>query len=140
MKERTLGIIKPDAVKKKAAGKILSMWEEAGFEIVAIKKTRLTRAQAEGFYQEHKGKPFFANLIDFMTSGPVYLLVLEKEDAVMANRKLMGETDPAKSPEGTIRKLYGRSITENAVHGSDSATSAAREIGYFFNIFELPEA
>ncbi len=134
--EQTFAIIKPNAVKKNVAGKIISMWEEAGFEIVQIKKVTLTKAQAEGFYAEHQGKGFFGELVDFMTSGPVYLLVLAKEEAVTANRTLMGATNPANAAEGTIRKLYADSMGENAVHGSDSAASAAREIRYFFNIFE----
>jgi len=134
--EQTFAIIKPNAVKKNIAGKIISMWEAAGFEIVQIKKLRLNKDQAEGFYAEHQGKGFFDELIAFMTSGPVYLLVLAKDNAVEDNRKLMGATNPEKAAEGTIRKLYADSMGENAVHGSDSPVSAAREIRYFFNIFE----
>lgn len=134
--EQTFSIIKPNAVNKKVSGKILAMWESAGFNIVQIKKVRLTKAQAEGFYAEHYGKPFFDELVAFMTSGPVFLLVLEKDNAIEDNRRLMGATNPAKADEGTIRKLYGDSMGENAVHGSDSPASAAREIRYFFNIFE----
>jgi nucleoside-diphosphate kinase len=140
MHEQTLAIIKPNAVRKNVAGLIISMWENAGFTIKAIKKTRLTSAQAQGFYAEHEGKPFFAGLLEFMTSGPVFLLVLEKEDAVLDNRKLMGATDPANAEEGTIRKLYADSLRENAVHGSDSGASAARETAYFFSIFERTAA
>jgi len=137
MKERTLTMIKPNAVKKHVAGKIISMWEDAGFEIVQIKRKHLTAAQAEGFYKEHEGKPFFAGLVEFMTSGSIYILVLEKENAIADNRKLMGATNPANAEEGTIRKLYADSLGENAVHGSDSPQSAAREIDYYFNVFEL---
>lgn len=136
MREMTFAIIKPNAVKKNVAGKIISMWEDAGFEIVQIKKRTLTKEQAEGFYAEHQGKGFFDELIAFMTSSPVYLLVLAKENAVEDNRKLMGATNPEKAAEGTIRKLYADSMGENAVHGSDSPVSAAREVRYFFNIFE----
>lgn len=137
MKERTLAMIKPNAVAKHVAGKILSMWEEKGFEIVQIRKTQLTTSQAAGFYKEHEGKPFFKSLVEFMTSGPIFILVLERENAIEENRRLMGTTDPSKAAEGTIRKLYADSLQENAVHGSDSPTSAAREISYYFNVFEL---
>lgn len=137
MTERTLAMIKPNAVAKKAAGKILSLWEEGGLTCVAIKRVTLTRPQAEGFYREHEGKPFFAELVDFMTSGPAYLVVLEGENAIAGNRELMGATNPANAAAGTIRALYADSMTENAVHGSDSPASAAREISYFFNAFEL---
>jgi len=140
MIEQTLTIIKPNAVNKGLAGKILSMWEEAGFEIVAIKKVRLTREQARGFYQEHEDEGFFSSLLDFMTSGPCFVLVLQKEDAIRANRDLMGKTDPADAAMGTIRKLYGESLQNNSVHGSDKPSSAAREISYFFNVFELTAA
>jgi nucleoside-diphosphate kinase len=137
MKERTLAIIKPNALRKKVAGKILAMWEEAGFDIVAVKKATLTRAQAEGFYAEHKEKEFFPRLIDFMTSGPVILLVLERENAVAGNRDLMGATNPDNAAAGTMRRLFGDSLTMNAVHGSDAQASAAREVAYFFNALEL---
>jgi len=130
-------MIKPNAVAKQAAGKILAHWEEAGLTCVAIKRVTLTRPQAEGFYREHEGKPFFTGLVDFMTSGPAYLVVLEGENAIRNNRDLMGATNPAEAAPGTIRALYADSFTENAVHGSDSPTSAAREISYFFNAFEL---
>lgn len=135
--ERTLAMIKPNAVKKGVAGKIISMWEDAGFAVKAIRCTHLTRAQAEGFYAEHLGKPFFDGLIEFMTSGPSFQLVLERTDAIQANRDLMGATNPANAAPGTIRKLYADSFTENSVHGSDSPASAAREVSYFFNAFEL---
>jgi nucleoside-diphosphate kinase len=137
MLERTLAMIKPNAVAKKVAGRILSMWEDAGFDVVAVKRVHLTREQAGGFYKEHEGKPFFDGLVEFMTSGPAYLLVLEKENAIADNRTLMGATDPAKADPGTIRRLYADSLRQNAVHGSDSVLSAAREIAYFFNAFEL---
>ncbi len=137
MREQTFAIIKPNAVRKAVAGQILAMYEENGFEIKAIKRVRLTREQAAGFYREHEGKPFFDGLLDFMTSGPAFLLVLEREDAIQANRTLMGATNPANAAEGTIRKRFADSMTENAVHGSDSPASAVREIGYFFNVFEL---
>ena len=132
MLERTFAMIKPNAVEKRIAGKILSMWEDAGFEVVAIRKATMSRQVAEGFYQEHSLKPFFKALVDFMTSGPTYLLVLEKENAVADNRKLMGKTNPADADPGTIRKLFGESVTRNAVHGSDATTTAEREIRYFF--------
>ena len=137
MVERTLAIIKPNAVEKNVAGRILTMWEDAGFSVVAMKKAHLTGDLAAGFYAEHEGKPFFDNLLSFMTSGPVYLVVLAGADAIQANRTLMGATNPAEAAPGTIRKLYADSLTENAVHGSDSPSSAAREIAYFFNAFEL---
>jgi nucleoside-diphosphate kinase len=137
MLERTFAIIKPNAVKKNVAGRILTIWEEAGFSVVTLKKAHLTRELAAGFYAEHDGKPFFDNLLSFMTSGPVYLVVLARKDAIQANRTLMGATNPAEAAQGTIRKLYADSMTENAVHGSDSPASARREISYFFNAFEL---
>ncbi len=135
--ERTLGIIKPNATKKNVTGKIIAMWEDAGFRVVGLKRTRLTRGQAEGFYAEHAGKPFFGGLVDFMTSGPVVLAALEGEDVIKRNRTLMGATNPAEAAEGTIRKLFADSLTENAVHGSDSPESAKREVNYYFNVFEL---
>ncbi len=137
MVEKTLAIIKPNAVRNGVAGKILAMWEEAEFSIRALKRVQLTQVQAAGFYAEHEGKPFFGGLLEFMTSGPVVLVVLEKENAILDNRTIMGATNPDNAAEGTIRKLYADSFTENAVHGSDSPTSAAREVSYFFNVFEL---
>jgi nucleoside-diphosphate kinase len=137
MLERTLVMIKPNAVRKGVAGQILSMWEEAGFDVVACRKVHLTEPQAAGFYAEHRGKPFFDGLVRFMTSHPIFVLVLEKDSAIADNRALMGATDPAKADMGTIRKRFADSLTENAVHGSDSPASAAREISYFFNVFEL---
>jgi len=135
--ERTLGIIKPNATKKNVTGKIIAMWEDAGYRVVGLKRTWLTASQAEGFYAEHVGKPFFGGLVEFMTSGPVVLVALEGEDVIQGNRKLMGATNPANADEGTIRKIYADSFTENAVHGSDSPESAEREINYYFNVFEL---
>ncbi len=130
--EQTLSIIKPDAVSKNLIGKIVSRFEDAGLKIVAQRMLLLSRAQAEGFYAEHRSKPFFDGLVDFMTSGPVVVQVLSGENAIAFNRELMGATDPAKAAPGTIRADYAEAINRNAVHGSDSPTSAAREIAYFF--------
>ncbi|MCL2777691.1 MAG: nucleoside-diphosphate kinase [Polyangiaceae bacterium] len=130
--ERTLCIIKPDAVEKKKAGAILALLEEAGFSILACKRVQLTRPVAEGFYAVHRARPFFGELVDFMIRSPVFLVVLERENAVMHYRKVMGATDPAKADANTIRKLYGTSVGENAVHGSDSLENARIEIAYFF--------
>jgi len=130
--ERTLSIIKPDAVAKNVIGQIYSRFEAAGLRIVAAKMVRLSREQAEGFYAEHKGRPFFPALVDFMTSGPVTVQVLEGENAVALNRELMGATNPQNAAAGTIRADFADSIDANAVHGSDSAASAAREVAYFF--------
>lgn len=130
--ERTLSIIKPDAVAKNAIGEITARFEKAGLKIVAAKMQQLDDESAGGFYAEHKERPFYADLIEFMTSGPVMVQVLEGEGAVMANRDLMGATNPAEAEAGTIRADFASSIDANAVHGSDSLTSAEREIGYFF--------
>lgn len=130
--ERTLSIIKPDAVAKNVVGQIYSRFEGAGLRIVAAKMIRLSREQAEGFYAEHKGRPFFPALVDFMTSGPVTVQVLEGENAVALHRELMGATNPQNAAAGTIRADFADSIDANAVHGSDSSESAAREIAYFF--------
>jgi nucleoside-diphosphate kinase len=135
--ERTLSIIKPDAVAKNVIGEIYSRFEKAGLSIVAAKMLRLSREQAEGFYAEHKGRPFFPALIDFMTSGPVTVQVLEGENAVLKNRELMGATNPKNAEPGTIRADFADSIDANAVHGSDSPASAAREVAYFFASSEL---
>ena len=135
--ERTLSIIKPDAVAKNVIGQIYSRFETAGLRIVAVKMLQLSRAQAEGFYAEHKGRPFFAALVDFMTSGPVTVQVLEGDNAISRNRELMGATNPKDAEPGTIRADFAESIDANAVHGSDSAASAEREIGYFFAASEL---
>ncbi len=130
--ERTLSIIKPDAVAKNVIGQIYSRFEAAGLRIVAAKMVRLSRDQAEGFYAEHKGRPFFPALVDFMTSGPVTVQVLEGDNAIALNRELMGATNPQNAAAGTIRADFADSIDANAVHGSDSVASAAREVAYFF--------
>lgn len=135
--ERTLSIIKPDAVAKNVIGEIISRFEKAGLKVVAAKMLRLDDESAGGFYAEHKDRPFYSDLIEFMTSGPVVVQVLEGEDAVALNRKLMGATNPAAAEPGTIRADFAKSIDANAVHGSDSTTSAAREVGYFFNDDEI---
>ena len=135
--ERTISIIKPDAVAKNVIGDIYSRFEKAGLSIVAARMIHLSQAQAEGFYAEHKERPFFKDLVSFMTSGPVMVQVLEGEGAVLKNRDLMGATNPAEADAGTIRADFAQSIDENAVHGSDSTDSAAREIAYFFTEDQL---
>ena len=135
--ERTLSIVKPDAVAKNVIGQIYSRFENAGLKIVAAKMVQLSRAEAEGFYAEHKGRPFFDALVEFMTSGPVTVQVLEGEGAVAKNRELMGATNPKEAAAGTIRADFAESIDANAVHGSDSTTSAAREVAYFFAATEI---
>jgi nucleoside-diphosphate kinase len=135
--ERTLSIVKPDAVGKNVIGEIYSRFESNGLKIVAAKMVRLTDATAGGFYAEHKERPFFPDLIEFMTSGPVMVQVLEGENAVMKNRELMGATNPKEAAAGTIRADFAQSIDANAVHGSDSLASAEREINYFFAQTEL---
>ncbi len=135
--ERTLSIIKPDAVGKNAIGAIYSRFEAAGLQIVAARMMHLSRAQAGGFYAEHEGRPFFEDLIAFMTSGPVMVQVLEGENAVAKNRELMGATNPKEAAAGTIRADFAESIDANAVHGSDSPTSAAREVAYFFSALDV---
>ncbi len=135
--ERTFSIIKPDAVAKNLIGKIYSRFESNGLRVVASKMLQLSRQDAEGFYAEHKGRPFFPALIEFMTSGPVTVQVLEGEAAVLKNRELMGATNPQEADEGTIRADFAESIDANAVHGSDSPESAAREIAYFFAASEI---
>jgi nucleoside-diphosphate kinase len=130
--ERTLSIIKPDAVAKNVIGRIYTRFEQAGLKIVAARMKWLSRAEAEGFYAVHKDRPFFKDLVDFMTSGPVIIQVLEGEDAIQKNRDLMGATDPRKAAKGTIRADFAQSIDANAVHGSDSPQSASAEIAYFF--------
>jgi nucleoside-diphosphate kinase len=137
--ERTLSIIKPDAVGKNIIGKIYSRFETNGLQILASKMLHLSAAVAGGFYAEHRERPFFPALIEFMTSGPVVVQVLEGEGAIAKNRELMGATNPADAAEGTIRADFASSIDANAVHGSDSAQSAAREIAYFFATSELCE-
>jgi nucleoside-diphosphate kinase len=135
--ERTLSIIKPDAVAKNVIGRIYSRFEENGLKIVAARMMWLSRAQAEGFYAVHRGKPFFNDLIDFMTSGPVMVQVLEGENAIAKNRELMGATDPKKAAPGTIRADFAQSIDANAVHGSDGPDTARVEIAYFFPEMEV---
>ena len=137
MSQRTFSIIKPDAVRKGDTGAILAEIQKAGFKIVAIKKLSLSKAQAEGFYYVHAARPFFGELTDFMSSGPIFPMVLEKDNAIADLRKLMGATDPAKADPGTIRKQFASSIGENAIHGSDAEETAAFEIGYFFAGYEL---
>lgn len=135
--ERTLSIIKPDAVAKNVIGEIESRFEKAGLKIVAMKMVQLDEDKAGGFYAEHRERPFFKDLVSFMTSGPVIVQVLEGEDAVARNRDLMGATNPKDAAPGTIRADFAETIDENAVHGSDSAASAEREIGYFFEAGEI---
>jgi len=135
--ERTFAIIKPDAVERKHAGKILDRIEAAGFTIVGMKKIHLSKAQAEGFYYVHKERPFFNDLCAFMSRSPVIVLALERENAIVKWRELMGATNPANADAGTIRKDFGVGIEENSVHGSDSPESAAFEIPYFFSSLEL---
>tara|TARA_X000000368_G_scaffold200981_1_gene158668 strand:+ start:150 stop:563 length:414 start_codon:yes stop_codon:yes gene_type:complete len=135
--EKTLSIIKPDAVAKNVLGKILDRFESSGLKIVAVKMLHLDQDMAEGFYAEHKGKPFFDKLINFMTSGPVLVQVLSGENAIKTNRELMGNTNPEEAASGTIRSDFAESIDANAVHGSDSPESAEREISYFFTESEI---
>jgi nucleoside-diphosphate kinase len=130
--ERTLSIIKPDATRRNLTGKINARFEEKGLRIVAQKRLQLTKAQAEAFYAVHKARPFFGELVSFMISGPVVAQVLEGDNAVTANRDIMGATDPKKAADGTIRKDFAESIEANSVHGSDSAENAAIEIAFFF--------
>lgn len=135
--ERTLSIIKPDAVAKNVIGEIIARFEKAGLNVVAAKMLHLTQEQAEGFYAEHKERPFFKALVDFMTSGPVVVQVLEGDNAIAKNRELMGATNPAEAAPGTIRADFAETIDANAVHGSDSPASAAREVSYFFTDGEI---
>ena len=135
--ERTLSIIKPDAVKKNAVGQILARFEAAGLRIVAARMMHLSRAEAEGFYAVHRSRPFFKDLVEFMTSGPVLVQVLEGEDAIAKNRELMGATDPKKAAKGTIRADFAESIDANAVHGSDAPETARTEVAYFFPACEV---
>lgn len=133
MTERTLSIIKPDAVSKGVIGSILSRFEATGLKIVALRMLHLSREQAQGFYAEHKERPFFGELVDFMTSGPITVQVLEGESAISKNRELMGATDPSQAEPGTIRADFAKSVDANAVHGSDSHEAAVREIEFFFS-------
>ncbi len=137
MLERTFSIIKPDAVKRNLIGEILSRLEQNGLKVVASKMVFLTRGEAEGFYAEHEGKPFYETLVNNMTAGPIIVQVLEGEDAIAKNRQVMGATDPEKADAGTIRKEFAVSMQQNSVHGSDSPESAAREISYFFSEIEI---
>ena len=135
--ERTLSIIKPDATKRNITGKIISCFEESGLNIIAQKKILLTKERAEGFYTVHSDKPFFADLVNFMTSAPIIVQVLEGENAILKNREIMGATNPEEAEEGTIRKQFALSIEANSVHGSDSAETAIEEINYFFDESEI---
>lgn len=135
--ERTLSIVKPDAVARNLIGRIYGRFEKNGLRIVAARMMRMNRKQAEGFYAEHDGKPFFKDLVDYMTSGPVVVQVLEGENAIAENRRLMGATNPQEAEPGTIRADFAESLEANAVHGSDSPASAAREVAYFFSDKEI---
>jgi nucleoside-diphosphate kinase len=135
--QRTFSIIKPDAIKRNLIGQIIQRFEDNGLKVVASKMKHLSRTEAEGFYAEHQGRPFFEGLVEFMTSGPIIVQVLEGEDAIALNRQIMGVTDPEKADAGTIRADFALSLRENSVHGSDSPESAAREIDYFFRADEI---
>jgi nucleoside-diphosphate kinase len=135
--ERTLSIVKPDAVARGKTGEIVARIEASGLRLVALRLVRLSRAEAEGFYHVHRARPFFSSLTGFMSSGPSVPMVLEADNAIQRLRDLMGPTDPAQAAEGTIRRLFGTNIERNAIHGSDSAESAAFEVGYFFRGLEL---
>jgi nucleoside-diphosphate kinase len=135
--ERTLAILKPDTVVQQLSGSVLAKIEDKGFRIVVLKMMRLQKKTAESFYSAHRGKPFYADLVEFMTEGPCIVAVLEKENAVADYRQLMGPTDPAKAGDGTIRKTYGTDVRRNAVHGSDSPESARAESSFFFSDSEL---
>lgn len=138
--EHTFSIIKPNAVNKNVMGGVLTKFEENGLKVAGAKLVKISREKCEEFYAEHSERPFFGELVDFMTSGPVMLLALAGEGAIMKNREIMGATNPAEAAEGTLRKLYGDSMGENAVHGSDSPASAEREIALFFDKSELVNA
>jgi nucleoside-diphosphate kinase len=135
--ERTLSIIKPDATRRNLTGQVVARFEKAGLRVVAQRRTRLSTAQAEAFYAVHKARPFFKSLVEFMTSGPVVVQVLEGEGAIAKNREVMGATDPAKAAAGTIRKDFAESIEANSVHGSDAAETAADEIKFFFSDLDI---
>ena len=135
--ERTFSIIKPDATRRNLTGAVTEMLEDGGLRVIASKRIRMSREQAEGFYAVHKERPFYADLVRFMTSGPVVVQVLEGEDAVARNREIMGATNPAQADEGTIRKVHAESIEANSVHGSDSPENAAIEIDFFFKPEEI---
>jgi len=138
MIERTLSIVKPDGVAKNLVGEVARRFEAAGLRVVALKMVRLDRGEAEGFYHVHRDRPFFAALVEFMSSGPIVPMVLEGEDAIAKVRTLMGATDPAKAGPGTIRKDHATSIEKNIVHGSDGTSTAGFEIDYFFSVLEIP--
>lgn len=135
--QKTFSIIKPDAVATGKAGKILSLLEDNGFRIVALRMTKLSQSQAQGFYAVHRERPFYASLVKFMTEGPVIVMALERADAVKKLREVMGATNPANAAEGTVRKLYAESIERNAIHGSDAPETAAEELKYFFTSVDL---
>ncbi len=135
--ERTLSIIKPDGLEKGLIGKVIARFEEKGLKPVAIRLARLSRAEAEGFYAVHRARPFFGSLVEFMTSGPVVLMVLEGEGAIARNREIMGATNPANAAPGTIRADFAESVEANSVHGSDSAENAAKEVAFFFSECEI---
>lgn len=135
--QRTLSIIKPDAVERNLIGKIVTRFEEEGLRVAAMRKMQLSQQEAEGFYAVHKARPFFGELVEFMTRSPVVVMALEGEDAVARNREIMGATNPADAAPNTIRKLFAKSIGENSVHGSDSAENAAVEVAYFFRSTEI---
>ena len=137
MAQRTFSIVKPDAVRKGFTGAILAEIDKAGFQIVSVRRQSISKKQAEGFYAVHRDKPFFSGLCDFMSSGPLILMVLEKDNAIADLRKLMGATNPANADEGTIRKRFAGSLQENAIHGSDAEDTAAFEIAYWFAGYEL---
>jgi len=137
MKERTLSIIKPDGVRKNLIGEVIKRFEEKGLSPVAMKMVHLTKTEAEGFYAIHKGKPFFESLTAFMSSAPIVVMILEGENAIELNRKLMGATNPEEAAEWTIRRQYADNIEQNIVHGSDASETAATEIAYFFNALEI---
>ena len=137
MSNRTLAILKPDCVRKNLIGKVVSQIQDAGFKVTALKMVKLTDSSAKGFYEVHKERPFYNDLVEYMTSGPCVPIALEKANAVEDFRKLIGATDPAKAADGTIRKLYADSIQENIVHGSDSDENAAKEISHFFSRKDL---
>lgn len=135
--ESTFSIIKPNAVKKNVVGSIIQKFEENGLKVAAARMVKIERSKCEEFYAEHKARPFFSELVDFMTSGPVLLMCLRGDNAIQKNREIMGATDPSKAAPGTIRQLFGDSVGENAVHGSDSPASAERELALFFEKSEL---
>jgi nucleoside-diphosphate kinase len=135
--ERTFSIIKPDAVAAGQAGEILAMIQQAGFRVLGLRMTRLSQAQAQGFYAVHKERPFFAGLVKFMTEGPIIVMALEREDAVKKLREVMGATNPANAAEGTIRKRFAENIERNCIHGSDAPDTAAEELRFFFTTADL---